>query len=268
MTTSITRHRASAEHHALAESITINHKSAMQLGTLFAIAAALLLCSASAFAQYETDHFKCYLPLATSPIPTQPVQLVDQFGASQAKIGSIWRFCNPTEKDRNGVITPITNPDAHLALQLEKTKGVVAREVTFENQFGQQSVITGKAKYLGVPTQKDPHGPPFNLDHFNCYAVTAGKALGETVGLTDQWFASKHKLGAPVLFCNPVQKTHNGVVTQIIHPKDHLVCYKAKPVAIDKAVQLHNQFGDPKFESKQADMLCVPTTKLEWHVIQ
>lgn len=268
MTSRITHHRAIAESGSLAKSTTLHNAGASNLKVLLTLAAVLFVFSTAAFAQYETDHFKCYLPLATSPIPAQPVLLVDQFGTSQAKIGSIWRFCNPTEKDRNGVITPIINPDAHLALHKEKTNGAVAREVTFENQFGQQSVITGMAKFLAVPTQKEPHGPPFNLDHFNCYAVTAGKPLNEIVGLKDQWFASKHKLGAPVLFCNPVQKTHNGVVTQIIHPKDHLVCYKARPVAFDKAVQLHNQFGDPKFESKQADMLCVPTTKLEWHVIQ
>ena len=88
-----------------------------------------------------------------------------------------------------------------------------------------------------------------------------------TVDLSDQWFASRHKIARPFLFCNPVQKIHNGKVTQILHPKDHLTCYKMTPKDFAMNVFLHNQFGDPQFFSRQADMLCVPTEKLSWQVI-
>ncbi|MBI3477982.1 MAG: hypothetical protein HY010_19790 [Acidobacteria bacterium] len=234
---------------------------------LLTLIAVLVVLSSAAFAQYETDHFKCYLPTATSAIPVQPVVLVDQFGTSAAKVGNIWRFCNPTVKDHNGIITPITNPDAHLALHKAAGQPIVTREVQIENQFGAQTIVTGQARFLAVPTQKEPHGPAFNLDHFNCYVVTNGNPINTKVGLTDQWFNSAHKVGKPFLFCNPVQKTHNGIVTPITHPKDHLTCYKMTVRPFDKTVQLHNQFGDPLFRSKQADMLCVPTTKLQWKVI-
>jgi len=63
--------------------------------SLVTLSAVLLLASTAAFAQFQTDHFKCYLPTATSLIPPQAVQLQDQFGPSQAKVGTIWRFCNP-----------------------------------------------------------------------------------------------------------------------------------------------------------------------------
>ena len=242
-------------------------KFRMLISKAVLLAAVLALINSAAFAQFQTDHFKCYLPIATTAIPAQVVQLQDQFTANTAKVKTIWRFCNPTVKQHNDVITPIMNADAHLALHRAGPQPLVNREVVIRNQFGDQTIITGQARYLAVPTQKDPHGPPTNLDHFNCYVVTNGAAAATQVMLTDQWFASPHKVAKPALFCNPVQKTHNGVVTPIIHPNDHLTCYKITPRAFDKTVQLHNQFGDPQFRSKQADMLCVPTLKLEWHVI-
>jgi len=268
MNTGMSNHRAHAGHGTAAKTITSNHKKgASPMKSLVTLSAVLLLASTAAFAQFQTDHFKCYLPTATSLIPPQAVQLQDQFGPSQAKVGTIWRFCNPTLKDHNGVITPITNPDAHLAIHKAAGQPLVTREVQIENQFGNQTIVTGRAKFLAVPTQKDPHGPPFNLDHFNCYAVTNGNPVVATVGLSDQWFQSTHKLARPILFCNPVQKNHNGKVFPILHPNDHLTCYKMTPQSFDKTVQLHNQFGDPLFQSRQADMLCVPTLKLQWKVI-
>jgi len=267
MTTTTDFHRANAAN-SLATPITSNHKGASFMKTLFTIAAVLVLFSSAAFAQFETDHFKCYLPLATSALPAQNVILIDEFGTATGKVKDIWRFCNPTLKEHNGVITPITNPDAHLAIHKAVEKTVVARQVQLENQFGVQTVTTGAARFLAVPTQKEPHGPPSNLDHFNCYTVTDGQPVSAQVGLSDQWFASKHKVATPALFCNPVVKNHNGTITPVLHPNDHLACYKMTPVAFDKAVQLHNQFGDPKFESKKADMLCVPSLLLQWKVIQ
>ena len=143
--------------------------------------AVLLIATTAAFAQFETDHFKCYLPTSTSPLPPQAVQLQDQFATNGAKVKTIWRFCNPTKKDHNGVITPIINPDAHLAIHLAGSQPVVNRQVTLSNQFGVQTILTGQARYLAVPTQKDPHGPAFNLDHFNCYVVTNGQPAAATV---------------------------------------------------------------------------------------
>jgi hypothetical protein len=191
-------------------------------------AAVLVVLSTAAFAQFETDHFKCYLPNATSTIPTQSVQLSDQFSSNTARVRNIWRFCNPTMKNHVGVITPITNPDAHLALHIASPQPLVNRQVVIRNQFGVSTIITGPAKFLAVPTQKEPHGPPFNLDHFNCYTATSGAAANAVVALGDQWFASEHKVGGPILFCNPVKKIHNKVVTPILHPRDHLTCYKIK----------------------------------------
>lgn len=48
------------------------------------------------------------------------------------------------------------------------------RTVRLRNQFGQQSIDVGEARYLLVPTQKlsDPHSEfPKDLDHYRCYEV-------------------------------------------------------------------------------------------------
>ena len=116
MNTTMSNHRIDAATGTLTKTITSSQKGESSMKRLITLAAVVLLASTAAFAQFETDHFKCYLPTATSPIPTQPVQLKDQFAANGAKVKTIWRFCNPTKKDHNGEITPITNPDAHLAI--------------------------------------------------------------------------------------------------------------------------------------------------------
>jgi hypothetical protein len=262
--------RANAAFSSLAKFITPTCKATSTAMRMFLLAAAVVFVSSSAFAQaqFQTDHFKCYMPDAATPITTATVNLVDQFGAQpNVKVKNIFRFCNPTVKNHGGVITPIMNPDAHLTLHRAGPQTLVTREVKIRNQFGDQTLITQRALYLAVPTQKEPHGPAFNLDHFNCYTVSDGPAIKVPVVLTDQWFTSTHKVARPKLFCNPVQKTHNGVVTPIIHPNDHLTCYAITPVPFSKDVILHNQFGNPVFSSQRADMLCVPTDKLAWKVV-
>ena len=147
MNTGMSNHRVKTAIGASTKTITSNQKGASPMKSLLTLTAVLLFASSAAFAQFETDHFKCYLPTATSVIPLQPVLLQDQFGTATAKVGTIWRFCNPTVKNHNGVITPITNPDAHLAIHKAAGQPLVTREVQLENQFGVQTIITGRAKF-------------------------------------------------------------------------------------------------------------------------
>lgn len=228
----------------------------------------VFVTSFAAFAQnFKIDHFKCYLPNQATPVQPSPVLLVDQFGTAATSVGRIYRLCNPAKKGHNGVITPIQHPDDHLVFHQTAPQPLVTREVQIRNQFGDQTLTTLDARYLGVPTQKDPHGPPQELNHFNCYVVSNGAPINVPIGLSDQFFPSKHKIMRPLAFCNPVQKTHNGVITPITNPDDHLTCYTITPVPFVRDVTLHNQFGDFKFESNRADITCVPTQKLAWKVV-
>ena len=236
---------------------------------IFAFAGALVLTGSAAFAQqpFETDHFKCYFPDNATTVQPAPVLLQDQFGTNPAGIGKIFRFCNPARKFHNGTVTPVQLPDDHMTLLLTGPQPLVAREVKIRNQFGEQVLITQDARVLAVPTRKAPHGVPQKLNHFSCYNVSNGTPLNTPVGRLDQFFFSGHQLMRPVLFCNPVQKTHDGVVTPITNPNDHLTCYTMNRVPFTREVELRNQFGDYKFRSKYADMSCVPTEKVNWRVI-
>ncbi len=236
--------------------------------TIIALAGAFVCANFSAVAQQPTfkiDHFKCYFPEQATQVQPSPVQLLDQFGPSNTAVGKIYRLCNPTKKVHNGVVTPINHPDDHLTLHVTGPQALVTRTVKIRNQFGERVITTQDARVLAVPTQKDPHGPPQQLNHFSCY-VAQGAAVNESVGLSDQFYDSKHKVGSPVLFCNPVQKWHNGAVTPVSNPDDHLTCYSMSRDPFSRTVDLHNQFGDHRFQSKYADMLCVPTKKLGWVV--
>jgi hypothetical protein len=239
--------------------------------TFLAAAALLILTGSAASAQdnpFRTDHFKCYrLEQATQVIPA-PVRLLDQWGILQAVVGNIVRLCNPTRKFHDGAVTPIQNPDDHLTLhQLgPQPLPLVNRRVLIRNQFGVQTLITHRARVLAVPTQKSPHGPPQNTDHFNCYAAE-GQPLNVPVGLQDQFFGSRHELAQPVLFCNPAQKWHEGNVTPIGNPQDHLTCYRMTPQPFTEQRGIRNQFGEFRIETAVADMACVPTLKLAWDVI-
>ncbi len=239
------------------------------MNTYFCAAAVLALSIPAVRAQvlpFQVDHFKCYLPSNATDVTPAPVQLLDQFGAENTIVGNIFRFCNPTRKVHDDRITPIQRPDNHLTLHQMAPQPLVHRRVKIRNQFGEQQLITHDARILAVPTQKAPHGPAIGLSHFNCYAAE-GPLVSKPVALQDQFFASNHTMGRPVLFCNPVRKWHSGVVTPIANPNDHLTCYSMSRVPFTRVANIRNQFGDLQVKTSYADMSCVPTQKLAWEVI-
>lgn len=234
------------------------------------IAAGMLIGSLSTLGAqtlpFQVDHFKCYLPEESSEIKRSPVRLLDQFGVSNTTVSKIFRLCNPTRKIHDGQVTPIRQPDNHLTLHVTGPQPIVHRRLKIRNQFGEQQLLTHDARILAVPTQKRPHGPPQGLSHFSCYAAE-GQPVKEPVALIDQFFASKHMMGRPILFCNPVQKWHAGTVSPILNPNDHLTCYAMSRVPYKRTVEIRNQFGEARVETSMADVSCVPTQKLAWEVV-
>jgi hypothetical protein len=71
----------------------------------------------------------------------------------------------------------------------------------------------------------------------------------------------------PLLFCNPVEKTHGTVVTPIEHKEAHLTCYSMTRVRFTREVAMRNQFGVQNLVVGPPDILCVPTRKLSWQQI-
>lgn len=115
--------------------------------------------------------------------------------------------------------------------------------------------------------------PPFApdaalpLNHFFCYQITTSQPVSETVRLQDQFDTKpkKAKVGAAVRLCNPVQKTHDNKVTEILYPNDHLLLYRIGTHRAEPSieVQVRNQFGVAQLAVyTPAEVLMVPTRKL------
>ena len=129
------------------------------------------------------DHFKCY-KLQQSSVPNvvlPDVTLVDPFGTTQARVISPYRFCNPVDKNMEG----IGDPTAHLNCYTITTPGQPFRHqfVTVEDQFGEQHLTLFRPDSLCVPAEKDGVMSALNIDHFKCYRVerTIGSARGGTL---------------------------------------------------------------------------------------
>ncbi len=249
------------------------------------------------------DHLLCYL---TAPQPMQPqlAFLQDQFDQRIAPNAAetiydirLALFCNPVKKTVIGstvAAVPVANPTAHMAMYLTTPQTtVIPRSVPITNQFGSQTLITGAAEVLGVPSGKTPiprDGGPVSLpaipeaaalDHMRCYAAS-GPSINARVLLNDQFFVGDPELAAvltPRLFCNPVTK---GVLssscptgqfcpvqyTPINHPASHMTCYQiAAQSPFTGLVAYNNQFvaagSLPTVKLNSPVLLCVPSTKSE-----
>ena len=103
------------------------------------------------------------------------------------------------------------------------------------------------------------------LDHFKAY-MTNGPVNGDTVLLQDQFDTGPvpKTVGQPFRFANPVQKTHNNVVTPITNPDTHLEMYILLPPepGPTRFVQVNNQFGLQTLTVQDPVLLGVPTQKM------
>lgn len=240
----------------------------------------------SALAQPPLDHFRCYY------IPNQVafnagISLQDQFdGIGSTNFENIQqltlaRICNTTEKIFNGVTTPMTNPNHHLAMYLLSPQAITPRTVLASNQFDQpagagQALVVSEALFLLVNSGKIPlpgttPSPSSDLDHYKCYQA-GGARINAFPLLTDEFITENTLVLWPVLFCNPTIKIHGSTTTNIQNNRDHLVCYATvgtafKGILNPPGVGIRNQFGLVAVQVLQPDMLCVPSAKLSWAVV-
>ena len=266
----------------------------------------LVLAAMTANAQQPPavlDHLLCYLT-PQQPLVPQLAYLQDQFDAriNPQGVETIYDirmglFCNPVKKTVIGstvVTVPVANPTAHMAMyRTTPQPTVVPRSVPVNNQFGPQTLITGEAEFLGVPSGKTPIGAnggpvslppvpePSMLDHFRCYSAS-GPSINKRVMLNDQFFTGTPEdaeVLTPRLFCNPVAKTVLSPTcptgqfcpvqtTPISHPASHMVCYQISPsTSFQGVVVYNNQFVAPgtlpTAKLMSPVLLCVPSSKSE-----
>jgi Tfp pilus assembly major pilin PilA len=205
---------------------------------------------------------------STAPYVGEVVYLEDQFGAVNATVEGAVLFANPAEQVYNGVTTPIWNTNHHFtAYSLAYEEEPQEWFVEVNNQFGIQQLVVSGPVGLAVPTQKTGHEPPGDLDHLLLYLVVAhevieGPSMEVSVGLNDQ-FGDQPEVWVydPVIFANPVRKTHGDEVTEIMNPEVHAVVYVTDEGYFDEEVQVVNQFGEQSLHVYGPVLLAVPSEK-------
>ncbi len=125
----------------------------------------------------------------------------------------------------------------------------------------------------GVPSSSTiPDDGPGANDHYLSYKAKQPKDTDKfekiTVTLSDQFETDAlYTVDKPDRLYNPVQKTHDGTITEITDEISHYVGYKIKTPKGDEKfekvtdVLVTNQFGDIIVDVKKAKLLLVPSAK-------
>jgi hypothetical protein len=194
---------------------------------------------------------------------TRQIELFDQFGLFQTNFVELDKFANPVQKNDE----PIFNQMLHQTWWLidDPVEPCNERLVGLDNQFGRQDWYVSHGRYLVLPATKNTPGvPPPTWNHYKCYEAL-GPALNITVVLTDQFGMHNFTLTDPAYFCNPCEKTVDGIVYPIIENLPHLACYflQGDWNPVTQPALLWDQFGEWQVTVEEPCWLCVPTLKLE-----
>jgi hypothetical protein len=213
----------------------------------------------------QIDHFKGYWADDAMGLPIdEVVYLEDQFGAFNATVGAAWAFANPAEKEHEGNVTPILNPDLHYTVySITYDEMPQEREVEVLNQFGLQNLTVWGPLFLAVPTQKEGHEEPVGGDHYLLYMVDSYEYQEVAINLTDQFGGDPEAMvWEAAFFANPVKKTHDGNVTDIVNPDVHAVIYWMDGEYFEGQIDVDNQFGEQTLNVSGPVWIAVPSEKL------
>lgn len=228
------------------------------------------------------DHYLSYLlDKSINPIS---VVLRDQFiSPTDFKLILIERLLNPVRKLHAGIALNPRRPELHyLAYQVQSQATFTPKTVLIQNQFEQRPIVVTKPRYLLTPTGKKKIGIPIdklppnaeekvisslvppvpqNANHYLCWDIEPYE-LAKGVTLRDQFQQKQFEVIRARYLCNPVEKTHNGKVHQIVDEKNHLVCYEVIPHnTVNRNVLTHDQFGVKSLKAVRTEEICVPTVK-------
>ena len=238
---------------------------------------ALVFATSIAIAQPTgpPDHYKVY---RAAPIPspyTPPVGLTDQFGRSDHQVLELDRFANPVEKEHLGEIFPIFNPELHYAWW-RISEVPFSAIVAIDNQFGDQSLVLGPARYLLNPALKNHGGSPGTsasgvptepplANHYKCYECQ-GSDVDEPITMTDQFHTYPARAVAPRFFCTPTEKQlADGTLYPPVEPDVHYTCYVFDPPDFTTWTALFtDQFVfEGQLVLSPGEMICLPTLKID-----
>jgi uncharacterized repeat protein (TIGR02543 family) len=212
----------------------------------------------------QLDHFKGYWADDVTGLPIdEDVYLEDQFGAFTATVGDVWGFFNPAEKQHEGDVTPMWNPDHHFAVYDITWGGHQYWQVEVLNQFGLQNLTVSGPVKLAVPTTKEGHETAVGLDHYLLYHVEYVPYWETAVNLTDQFGGNPTvTVRPPAYFASPVQITYKGEVTEIVNPEEHALIYSIIGESYETQLQVDNQFGSQTLDVSGPVYVFVPSQKI------
>jgi hypothetical protein len=191
-------------------------------------------------------------------------------------------FCNPVDKNGEGIIDPSTHLtcyDRPLLTQWAPTP----EQLTATDQFGAWALdVRSQSSAYCVPTadltdsQQQAAGasssallalPATPIDDYNLYwaktTPRTPKFERREVSLVDQWIDDNAEVIRPLRFANPaVVKTTP--TTPFIDKDATLTCYKIKVAGKfeKREVNIQNAFGRESLTVKKPSMLCVPSEQL------
>jgi len=235
------------------------------------LALVLILLASSAFAQPPVlpaeNHYKVYL---STPITyVKPLALRDQFGQLTVVDMIFEKFATPAEKivqNADGTYTtyPMINPDIHMDWW-RIFSPQPSRTIIGTDQFGKAPWVLGDAHYLLLPSLKNvpvPTPPAPTWNHYLCYDALTGPLVNRQVTLIDQFGNVQVQVLQAKYFCNPVEKTADGVVYPIIDFNAHLACYMVTGItSAPRNITTVDQFGFWQTTIYENDCLCVPALK-------
>lgn len=193
-------------------------------------------------------------------IPSRTVSLTDQFRSTTARVLKPFRFCNPADKNNEGICE---DPTAHLMCYKISAPPMPRIDVIVTNQFGEQALTVIKPETLCNPATKNMVPSDLDIDHFQCYRVRGRGFTSRTVVVADQFETQPATVLKPYSLCNPVSK--NG--GDIRFPESHLTCYTVKqarmlPLDVTVQDQFFEQDSHPFVNTcRKAATLCVPSAK-------
>jgi hypothetical protein len=222
------------------------------------------------------NHFRCYIVSSQTPQPAEAVTLEDQFNVDtpvSTLVGEPVMICPATEKTVGEVTFPFEE-EQHYALY-PAPGPAIPRNILVTDQFNPDGALwqVTTPKYLMVPTAKlTVNGEPTGLEdvreemnHYWCYEAT-GPRVGARVTLEDQFDVNgpdNVRVTTPTLFCNPVEKVHNGVTFEVLDEETHLACYEihGKQKTQQFTVGVANQFEEDEWQTGPWEILCAPAQK-------
>jgi hypothetical protein len=210
------------------------------------------------------NHYKTWM---TQPLPVQKHVLVqDQFMKDSLMLVSIEYLSNPTLKVHQSQPFPIINPDHHLTWYRALGRDT-SINLSYKNQFESTAVSISQVEFLLVPTQKQGHPPPLNMDHYKAYRITNAKGFKDPIMLNDQFdvrYGIPENIDSlvPTFFLTPAVKN---MESQLYDSVTHYVAYQIFPPRLISPppweYMTNDQFGEHFLTIMQSMYLLVPSAK-------